>query len=525
MKKLICSLTAAILTAALLAGCSDNSGDKSESLENSPDGQYYNEAAEDDYIGVNRAPGIVFSDEEYSVIAENREIDVADNSVITFSLKIDTASYRNVARYIEGGNLPPSDAVRIEEMINYFNYDAVLPENETPFSIYTELGRSPFNQNNHLAFIRVKSKEIDKTELPKSNLVFLIDSSGSMASHDKLPLLKSAFGMLADTLTEDDLVSVVTYAGESRVVLDGVSGNQKDRIMAEINELTAGGSTAGGAGIAAAYELAEKNFIQNGNNRVILATDGDFNVGVSTVGELERLMAEKSGDGVYITILGVGTENLKDNKMEVIAKNGKGNYHYLDSAAAAQKVLIDELSANLFSVADDVKSQIEFNPALVGAYRLIGYENRMLTSRDFKDDSVGAGVIGIGTDVILMFELELKDGADLKYQPSQNISPDDGAKYSDELFEIRIRYKNPGESESLLLTHPVKTDRILDFNSSDFIFAASVAGFGKLLRSSEYTGSFTIDKALALALDSTGQDRNGYRREFIELLQKYKRMS
>ena len=534
MKKIICLLICAALTISLFSCSSGEGVSDSQNWgknENADSGNYamdgdYNYAPEREYP---------YSDEEYLEITENKEVDVSDNSVVTFSLKIDSASYRNVARYIEDGSLPPKDAVRIEEMINYFSYEEILPENNTPFAIYTELGQSPFNHvdlngdgyaDNYLAFIRVKSKDIDKDNLPDSNLTFLIDTSGSMDSYDKLPLLKSAFSLLVETLTENDVVSIVTYAGSAGILLDSVRGNQKDKIISAIDNLSAGGSTAGADGINTAYKLAEKNFMKNGNNRVILATDGDFNVGVSSVKALENLMTEKRDSGVYLTILGFGTENLKDNKMETMAKNGSGNYHYIDSVTAAKKVLVDELSANLFTIADDVKAQVEFNPALVSTYRLIGYENSMLKNKDFENDRKDAGEIGIGTDVVLMFELELADSSPiLKYQPNKNISNiSDITDLSDELFEVRIRYKNPGESESLLITHPVKTDRIFDFNTNDFIFASSVAGFGMILRSSEYTGSFTADKLLAKAMDSIGKDRNGYRKEFIELVKKYQRI-
>ena len=528
MKKVICLLMCVVLLS--LSAC----GEKSDNIywnENQPyyydgDGNYNMEAAEE-------YPG-----EEYLEITENKEIDVSNNSVITFSLKIDSASYRNVVRYIESGKLPPADAVRIEEMINYFNYDEILPENDTPFSIYTELGESPFDPEKYLAFIRVKSKDIDKSQLPKSNLTFLIDTSGSMDTYDKLPLLKSAFSLLVETLTEDDIVSIVTYAGNAGVLLDSIRGDRKDQIISAIDNLSAGGSTAGADGINTAYALAEKNFLKDGNNRVILATDGDFNVGVSSVRELENLMNSKRESGVYLTILGFGTENLKDNKMETMAKNGNGNYHYIDSVSAAKKVLVDELSANLFTIADDVKAQVEFNPALVSTYRLLGYENSMLKNKDFENDRKDAGEIGIGTDVILMFELELTENANgkpnLKYQsrsqsyqtnqPDKNNFDNMSNQYSDELFEVRIRYKNPGENESRLITYPVKVNKILDFNTSDFLFATSVAGFGQLLRSSDYAGSFNSDKALAMAMDSMGKDRNGYRKEFVELIKKYQRI-
>ncbi|MCL2461255.1 MAG: VWA domain-containing protein [Defluviitaleaceae bacterium] len=460
-----------------------------------------------------------YPDEEYLPIVESSMKSVATDPLITFSLKVDTASYRNVARYLDGGNLPPADAVRVEEMMNYFNYDEVLPENDTPFSIYTEIGKSPFDANKDIAFVRVKSKDIDKSELPKSNLTFLIDSSGSMDSYDKLPLLKSSFGLLVDTLTEDDMVSIVTYAGSSAVVLDSVSGDQKERIMDAINGLQAGGSTAGASGINTAYQLAEKNFVQGGNNRVILATDGDFNVGVSSVSDLEKLISQKRDSGVYLTVLGFGTENLKDNKMETLAKNGNGNYSYIDSVDAGKKVLVDEMGANLYTIADDVKAQIEFNPARVSSYRLVGYENDMLANSDFNNDAVDAGEIGVGTDVVLMFEFTTTDnGGTLKYQDS---APSPSGKYPDEFFEVRIRYKDPGQSESQLITEPVKTDRVLEFNTSDFTFATCVAGFGELLRGSDYAADINVPQLAAMAKDSLGEDKGGYRREFVGLMEKY----
>ncbi|MCL1873125.1 MAG: VWA domain-containing protein [Clostridiales bacterium] len=463
---------------------------------------------------------IPLADEEYLPITENMVNEVNDNPLLTFSLKVDTASYRNVVRYLESGNLPPADAVRIEEMINYFNYDEPLEKNDSPFAIYSEIGPSPFDPNKDIAFVRVKSEDIDRSDLPKSNLTFLIDTSGSMNTYDKLPLLKSSFSLLVETLTEDDIVSIVTYAGKAGVVLNSVSGDQKDRILKAINDLEAGGSTAGADGINTAYDLAEKNFIAKANNRVILATDGDFNVGVSSVKELERLISNKRSSGIYLTILGFGTENLKDNKMETLAKNGNGNYSYIDSVASAKKVLVDELGSNLYTIADDVKAQIEFNPALIQSYRLIGYENRMLADKDFADDTKDAGEIGVGTDVVLMFEITRAGSIPLKYQASSD-TPRDPGEYADELFEVKIRYKDPGKSTSKLIVEPVKLDRYLNFNTNDFNFAVSIAAFGHLLKNSTYKGSITPEDVMATAKDSLGKDRGGYRREFITTLAQY----
>ncbi|MCL1975515.1 MAG: VWA domain-containing protein [Firmicutes bacterium] len=459
------------------------------------------------------------SDEEYLVINENRKTPTTENTLLTFSLKVDTASYRNIVRYIDSGSLPPIDAVRIEEMVNYFRYDQPLLPNDTPFSIYTELGPSPFFADKHLAYIRVKSKDIDNKELPPSNLTFLIDVSGSMDSYDKLPLLKSAFGLLVETLSPADIVSIVTYAGKTSVVLDSAHGNDKKKIMDVINGLKAGGSTAGASGIQAAYRLAENNFIPSGNNRVILATDGDFNVGVSSIEELEKLISEKRATGVYLSVLGVGTDNIKDNKMETLSKYGNGNYNYLDSVATAKKVLVDELAANLFVIADDVKAQVEFNPALVDDYRLIGYENRSLANRDFADDTKDAGEIGAGTDVVLIFELTIKNGNGLKY--GGNTIVEDVGNYGDEFFEVRIRYKNPGENTSRLITVPVKTDRLLAKNSADFNFASCVAAFGHLLRNSPYKGDVEIGRIVEVAEGNTGLDDGKLRKEFVEIMKKY----
>ena len=461
------------------------------------------------------------SDEEYLVINENRMVDTSENSMLTFSLKVDTASYRNVVRFIENGSIPPKDAVRIEEMINYFNYEQPLAANDTPFSIYTEIGPSPFSNQRKLAFIRVKSKDIDRKELPPSNLTFLIDVSGSMNSYDKLPLLKSSFGLLVETLGADDTVSIVTYASGTRVALNSAHGNNKKRIMDVINGLEAGGSTAGERGIQEAYSLAEMNFIEGGNNRVILATDGDFNVGVSSVGELERLISQKRETGIYLSVLGVGTDNIKDNKMETLAKNGNGNYSYLDSVATAKRVLVDELSANLFVIADDVKAQVEFNPALVADYRLIGYENRQLQNRDFTDDTKDAGEIGVGTDVVMMFEFTLANGESEGLKYGGNVPAKDIGKYGDEFFEVRIRYKEPGQNESQQITVPVKTDRLLAQNSSDYNFAASVAAFGHLLRGSDYAGSVKLSKIIEVAEENMGFDEGRARSEFVQLLEDY----
>ena len=465
-----------------------------------------------------RLPG-----ETYLTIDENAQVATDVESMLTFSLKVDTAAYSNVTRYIESGTLPPRDAVRTEELLNYFNYDGELSfEPGSPFALYTELGPSPFHENSLMAFIRVKSVEIDKDELPSSNLTFLIDTSGSMNSYDKLPLLQEAFSLLVETLDEDDRVSIVTYAGSSAVILDGTSGADKERILSAINNLSAGGSTAGAQGITTAYALAEKNYLEDGNNRVILATDGDFNVGLSSTDALAKLVGEKRGNGVYMSILGFGTGNIRDDIMETLSKEGNGNYSYIYNLSTAKKVLVEELAANLFTIADDVKAQVEFNPQNVKSYRLIGYENRMLSNEDFTDDSKDAGEIGVGTDVVMMFELELHgSSAEYKYSSGTEAAEPD---FANELFELRIRYKDPGQTESKLLAAPAFYDDITEMGSADFRFACSVAAFSHLLRGSEHRGDATFAEVYALAEDALGQDDGGYRMEYLRLLEQYERL-
>lgn len=490
-------LLSLLLTGALaLGGCS---GAKSSVWPG-----YQDEGKEPPY----EAPGT--DGETYLAIDENRETAAGEASTVTFSLKVDTAAYANVTRYLESGNLPPKDAVRTEELLNYFRYEGKLEEADAPFSVYTEIGPSPFHQEKQMAFIRVKTPDIDKNELPPCNLTFLIDTSGSMDSYDKLPLLKTAFSLLVETLSEEDKVSIVTYAGSSQVVLDSVSGADKTAILDAIYNLTAQGSTAGADGIRTAYALAEKNFKEGGNNRVILATDGDFNVGISSTRKLADFISEKRDGGVYLSILGFGTGNLRDDVMETLSKNGNGNYAYINSVQTAKKVLVEELGGSLFTVADDVKAQVVFDPALVKTYRLIGYENRLLSNEDFEDDAKDAGEIGAGTDVVAMFELELYDR-----EAAEGQSP----------FEVRIRYKTPGESESRLLTMAAPDKGMDTPASTDFGFACSVAAFGHLLRESAYAGDADIGAVLSLAQDNIGRDPGGYRQEYVTLLKKYQQLA
>ena len=451
-----------------------------------------------------QADGVVGGGERYLVIGENHAVAAEEDSTLTFSLKADTASYTNVARYLKNGSLPPHDAVRIEEFINYFSYDTEMSfEYDAPFALYTEVGISPFSADRQMVFVRMKTRKIEKEDLPASNLTFLINTSGSMNSHDKLPLLKEAFGLLVNTLGEDDIVSVVTYADNTTIVLDSVSGTDKPAIQNAIDNLSGGGSTSGADGIMTAYALAEKNLLKGGNNRVVLATDGDFNAGVSDTDALADLVAKKRGNGVYLSVLGFGAGNIRDDAMETLSNYGNGDYHYLSSLDAAKKVLVNELGTNLFTVATDVKAQIEFNPELVKSYRLIGYESSRLIAGDFEDDSKGDGEVGADTDLVMMFELELSDSV-----------------FEERLFDVRIRYKEPGEEVSKLITRPVFADPEHN-ESDDFLFACSVAAFGHLLRNSDYLGNASLESTIFLAQKSLGTDHSGRRLEYLTLLKQY----
>jgi len=502
-KKMISAilLISVLLSAACGADTSDSTtSDSKNSDTTSNDSNYVGEKSTE----TDRSESY---SESYLDIEENNRQYTDEDSLLTFSLKVDTASYSNTARYIESSNLPPADAVRTEELINYFSYEGDLPYTSGPFSLSAEVGQSPFDNSKHIAMVRVKTKEIDADELPSSNLTFLIDTSGSMDSYDKLPLLKEAFALLVETLDEDDRVSIVTYSGSSAVVLDSASGADKQKILKAINRLEASGSTAGADGIQTAYKLSKKNYMKNGNNRIILATDGDFNVGISDLDELEQFIAQKRDSGMYLSILGFGTGNLKDDTMETLSTNGNGNYMYINSVEDAQKGLVNEMGSNLYTVADDVKAQIEFNSNNVKSYRLIGYENRQTSDEEFDDDSKDAGEIGAGTDVVMMFELELEEDS------------------ADELFKVRIRYKKSGESESELFEVPVDYSEITDKPSSDFTFACSVVGFGHLLRDSEYAGDITIDQIIEMAEENLGFDQDGYRYDYLELLEEYQNIA
>ncbi len=470
---------------------------------------------------------IPFNTEEYDRIYENEFLAVLDNPLSTFSIDVDAASYSNTRRFINGNSLPPKDAVRIEELINYFNYDYPQPIDEHPFSITTEMSSCPWNADNKLVHIGLQGKIISTDNLPSSNLVFLLDVSGSMNSPNKLPLLKSAFKLLINQLREEDRVAIVVYAGAAGLVLPSTPGNDKQKILDALNRLNAGGSTAGSAGIKLAYKIAKENFAESGNNRVILATDGDFNIGPSSDGELVRLIEEKRKQGIFLTVLGFGMGNYKDSKMEKLADKGNGNYAYIDNILEAKKVLVNEFGGTLFTIAKDVKIQIEFNPVVIKGYRLIGYENRLLNKEDFNDDKKDAGELGSGHTVTALYEIipidsdyKFPEVDPLKYQNSQNEST---VQNTDELMTVKFRYKEPKDSVSKLIVHVLKDEALeLSSTSNNFKFSSAVAQFGMLLRDSKFKGTSSFDSLIELAKESTGDDKHGYRSEFIQLAKKSK---
>ncbi|MDQ1771340.1 DUF3520 domain-containing protein [Labilibaculum sp. A4] len=468
-----------------------------------------------------------FNTEAYSAIHENGYKQAVKNPLSTFSIDVDAASYSNVRRFLTEGTKPPIDAVRIEEMVNYFNYDYAQPNDEHPFSITNEVAECPWNSENLLLHIGLQGKKIETENLPASNLVFLLDVSGSMDSPNKLPLLKKAFKLLVGQLREDDRVAIVVYAGNSGLVLPSTSGSRKEDILNALNRLNAGGSTAGASGLKQAYKAASENFIEGGNNRIILATDGDFNIGQSSNAEMERLIEKEREKGIFISVLGFGMGNYKDDKMEIIADKGNGNYAYIDNLLEAKKVLVNEFGGTLFTIAKDVKIQIEFNPAVVAEYRLVGYENRMLASEDFEDDTKDAGELGSGHSVTALYEIKLmknkkKQDQELKYQ---NTSLNANAYTGNELATVKFRYKKPDGKKSLLLEKIISNTRIDRRElSNNFKFSASVAGFGLLLRDSKFKGNCSYGMLIDLAQQSKGEDKEGYRSEFIQLMKLAKQL-
>jgi Ca-activated chloride channel family protein len=462
--------------------------------------------------------------EKYAHFDDNPVKRASEQPVSTFSIDVDTGAYSNVRRMLNHGQLPPHDAVRVEEMINYFSYDYPLPKSlEPPFKVTTEIAPTPWNQNTHLLHIGIKGYNISKEKLPPANLVFLMDVSGSMDSSDKLGLLKSSLKLLSKQLTAKDKVSLVVYAGASGLVLEPTPGNQSGKIIAALDQLTAGGSTHGSAGIQLAYATAQQAFITGGINRVLLATDGDFNVGTVNFEALKNLIEIKRQSGISLSTLGFGTGNYNDHLMEQLADAGNGNYAYIDNLNEAQKVLVDEMSSTLNTIAKDVKIQIEFNPVIVAEYRLIGYENRLLKQEDFSNDKVDAGEIGAGHTVTALYEIALVGSGGerlekLRYGDNKTAHED---QLSNELAFLRLRYKAPNGETSKLLEWPITQQAIiktLSQSSEHFRFSAAVAAFGQQLRGGKYLSQFFYDDILNLARDARGKDPFGYRAELIKLV-------
>ena len=457
--------------------------------------------------------------ENYAHLEESAIKQTSKHPVSTFSIDVDTGAYSNVRRMLQNGQLPRHDAVRVEEMINYFSYDYPLPENiEPPFQLTTEIAKTPWNQKTHLLHIGIKGYEISKENLPPANLVFLADVSGSMNSPKKLGLVKSALGLLTKQMTAKDRISLVVYAGAEGVVLEPTPGNQTRKIQAALQRLQAGGSTNGGAGIRLAYAMAEKSFIKGGINRILLATDGDFNVGTVNFEALINLIEEKRKSGISLTTLGFGTGNYNDHLMEQVADAGNGNYAYIDTLSEARKVLVDEIGATLNTIAKDVKIQIEFNPAIVAEYRLIGYENRILKREDFNNDKVDAGEIGAGHTVTALYEIALVGSGGERLEALRYSDNSPKPAYGDEFAFLRIRYKAPNGNTSKLLEWSLTQDSIIDNTSDSFRFSAAVAAFAQQLRGGKYLEQFTYEDILNLARESRGSDPFGYRAGMIDLV-------
>lgn len=476
---------------------------------------------------------VPYNGEEYNDTEENPFYSVKENPLSTFSADVDTASYTNIRRMIREGyyiDEIPAGAVRIEEMLNYFSYDLKRPDGSSPFGVTTEVADCPWNRSSELFMVGISTKEIDFSEAAPSNLVFLLDVSGSMSDEDKLPLLQKSFSMLTDNLTGKDRVSIVTYASDVQVILDGAKGSDKDRILSAINGLFAEGGTNGGDGIQTAYGLAEDYFIKGGNNRIILATDGDLNIGLTSERELEELITKKKESGIFLSVLGFGTGNIKDNKMELLADKGNGNYSYIDSEREARKVLVREMGATLMTVAKDVKFQVEFNPEIVESYRLIGYENRVMDDFDFKDDTKDAGEIGAGHSMIALYEIvpakgmakNGKDSIPLKYQDdyvtnmSESKQPGYEIGKNSEYCTVKIRYKELDQTKSRESEYPVKGSDYTKRPSQDLQFAACVAQFGMLLKNSRYANDSSIEDVLDRLAELDLRDE--YRKEFYLLV-------
>ena len=533
-----------IAAALMVAACGDpshrhNSGEKVSVINSTPD-----EVIEEDVEitsneaalmepSANATSKMILSSppqqrnaETYKEIKENSFVAVAQQPVTTFSADVDRAAYANVRRIIGYGQIPPKDAVRIEEMVNYFDYDYLAPEegSASPLRVSPELAPAPWNPNHLLLRIGLQAKKIDLAKAPPSNIVFLIDVSGSMDEENKLPLLKSSFKMLLGQLRPDDKIAIVTYANGTKVALPSTSVKDKEKIIKVLDNLYASGGTSGGRGIQLAYEQAQKSFIKNGNNRIILATDGDFNIGINNTTDLEKFIEKQRESGIYMSVLGFGIGNYRDDMAETIADKGNGNYAYIDNITEAKKVLVNELSGTLFAVAKDVKLQLEFNPKYVKEYKLIGYENRMLANEDFTNDKKDAGEIGAGHTVTALYELVPSDGKvaqSLRYQSQELNEKGKG----NELGFLRIRYKDPKvkDAKSVEITEPlVFNKKALKETSTDYRFAASVAEFGILLRDNSNKANATYDQVIELAEGAIGKDPEGYRKEFVRLVKSVK---
>lgn len=471
-----------------------------------------------------------FNTEEYSAITPNIFHSPFSEPLSTFSIDVDTASYSTIRRFLEQNALPPANAIRTEELLNYFSYDYPQPKGEHPFSVYTEMGVCPWNQKRNLVHIGIQGRKIDMATAAPSNLVFLIDVSGSMDMPNKLPLVRQSLNLLVENMRPQDKIAIVVYAGAAGLVLPSTFGEEKAKISAAIDNLEAGGSTAGGAGIRLAYKTALENMIRGGNNRIILCTDGDFNIGVSSTADLQELVEENRNNGVFLTVLGYGMGNYKDNRLETLADKGNGNYAYIDNLNEAKKVLVNEMGATLYTIAKDVKLQVEFNPAHVKAYRLIGYENRMLRSEDFKDDTKDAGELGAGHSVTAIYEIipagskeVIPEVDELKYQ---DFKISDEARKSPEIMTVKLRYKQPTGDVSIPLETPVynKTLGMQDV-SSTFLFSSAVVAYAMLLQDSPFKENLSWDMVAKLAKDNLGDDKDGYRKEFLDLIGKAAKLS
>ncbi len=467
------------------------------------------------------------NDEEYASLVENPFELTKNQPLSTFSIDVDNASYSNVRRMINSGQTVDKNAVRVEEMMNYFKYDYPQPQNNDPFSINTEYSDSPWNPKHKLLKIGLQGKNIPMNNLPLSNIVFLIDTSGSMEDDNKLPLLKESLKVLLNKLRPKDRIGIVVYAGSAGVVLPSTSASEKNKILEVFDNLTAGGSTAGGEGIKLAYKLAKENFIKGGNNRVVLATDGDFNVGASSEADLENLIEEKRKSGIFLTCLGYGMGNYKDNKLETLAHKGNGNYAYIDSFQEADKFLGKEFAGNIYTIAKDVKIQVEFNPKYVKSYRLIGYENRKLRNEDFVNDKIDAGELGSGHTVTALYEV-IPTGVNSEFVPKESklkySSTTNNQNFGDELATIKFRYKKPDGDKSIEITKVVKdSEESLDNASADYKFVSSVAWFGLVLRDSKLIEKKSLTDIQNLAKENIGKDTEGYRTEFVKLIEDYKK--